>query len=204
MEFELSMKYNKSLFTLFKIWCFTFLISGIVFLIQEIVIIFASEKTYLPLLFERNTINSILVISLIVTIALSIITTNQYVINYIKNNNVKTLLIFTKLITYAFCVLFVLATISTVTIAFLNAKNVDSISGKVDKVQKVSSNTDGTTVQVITVEDSSNNKLRLYPSKKLKNFDVNKNDNVKIDYLPSAPLKSKANGTILGYSSVSK
>ncbi|HCY6246202.1 TPA: hypothetical protein O2P85_002510 [Staphylococcus aureus] len=198
------MKYNKSLFTLFKIWCFTFLISGIVFLIQEIVIIFASEKTYLPLLFERNTINSILVISLIVTIALSIITTNQYVINYIKNNNVKTLLIFTKLITYAFCVLFVLATISTVTIAFLNAKNVDSISGKVDKVQKVSSNTDGTTVQVITVEDSSNNKLRLYPSKKLKNFDVNKNDNVKIDYLPSAPLKSKANGTILGYSSVSK
>ncbi|HDD6445802.1 TPA: hypothetical protein PBD83_002653 [Staphylococcus aureus] len=198
------MKYNKSLFTLFKIWCFTFLISGIVFLIQEIVIIFASEKTYLPLLFERNTINSILVISLIVTIALSIITTNQYVINYIKNNNVKTLLIFTKLITYAFCVLFVLATMSTVTIAFLNAKNVDSISGKVDKVQKVSSNTDGTTVQVITVEDSSNNKLRLYPSKKLKNFDVNKNDNVKIDYLPSAPLKSKANGTILGYSSVSK
>lgn len=198
------MKYNKSLFTLFKIWCFTFLISGIVFLIQEIVIIFASEKTYLPLLFERNTINSILVISLIVTIALSIITTNQYVINYIKNNNVKTLLIFTKLITYAFCVLFVLATISTVTIAFLNAKNVDSISGKVDKVQKVSSNTDGTTVQVITVEDSSNNKLRLYPSKKLKNFDVNKNDNVKIDYLPSAPLKSKANGTILGFSSVSK
>lgn len=198
------MKYNKSLFTLFKIWCFTFLISGIVFLIQEIVIIFASEKTYLPLLFERNTINSILVISLIVTIALSIIMTNQYVINYIKNNNVKTLLIFTKLITYAFCVLFVLATISTVTIAFLNAKNVDSISGKVDKVQKVSSNTDGTTVQVITVEDSSNNKLRLYPSKKLKNFDVNKNDNVKIDYLPSAPLKSKANGTILGYSSVSK
>lgn len=130
------MKYNKSLFTLFKIWCFTFLISGIVFLIQEIVIIFASEKTYLPLLFERNTINSILVISLIVTIALSIITTNQYVINYIKNNNVKTLLIFTKLITYAFCVLFVLATMSTVTIAFLNAKNVDSISGKVDKVQK--------------------------------------------------------------------
>lgn len=198
------MKYNKSLFTLFKIWCFTFLISGIVFLIQEIVIIFASEKTYLPLLFERNTINSILVISLIVTIALSIITTNQYVINYIKNNNVKTLLIFTKLITYAFCVLFVLATMSTVTIAFLNAKNVDSISGKVDKVQKVSSNTDGTTVEVITVEDSSNNKLRLYPSKKLKNFDVNKNDNVKIDYLPSAPLKSKANGTILGYSSVSK
>ncbi|HDE8062668.1 TPA: hypothetical protein PD115_002497 [Staphylococcus aureus] len=198
------MKYNKSLFTLFKIWCFTFLISGIVFLIQEIIIIFASEKTYLPLLFERNTINSILVISLIVTIALSIIMTNQYVINYIKNNNVKTLLIFTKLITYAFCVLFVLATISTVTIAFLNAKNVDSISGKVDKVQKVSSNTDGTTVQVITVEDSSNNKLRLYPSKKLKNFDVNKNDNVKIDYLPSAPLKSKANGTILGYSSVSK
>ncbi|HBM8065502.1 TPA: hypothetical protein L0X42_002466 [Staphylococcus aureus] len=198
------MKYNKSFFTLFKIWCFTFLISGIVFLIQEIIIIFASEKTYLPLLFERNTINSILVISLIVTIALSIIMTNQYVINYIKNNNVKTLLIFTKLITYAFCVLFVLATISTVTIAFLNAKNVDSISGKVDKVQKVSSNTDGTTVQVITVEDSSNNKLRLYPSKKLKNFDVNKNDNVKIDYLPSAPLKSKANGTILGYSSVSK
>lgn len=198
------MKYNKSLFTLFKIWCFTFLISGIVFLIQEIVIIFASEKTYLPLLFERNTINSILVISLIVTIALSIITTNQYVINYIKNNNVKTVLIFTKLITYAFCVLFVLATISTITIAFLNAKNIDSINGKVDKVQKVSSNTDGTTVQVITVEDSANNKFKLYPSKKIKNFSVNKGDKIKIDYLPSAPLKSKVNGTILGYSSVSK
>lgn len=116
------MKYNKSLFTLFKIWCFTFLISGIVFLIQEIVIIFASEKTYLPLLFERKTITSILVISLIVTTALAIISTNQYVNKYIKNHNVKTISIVAKLLTYICCVLFVLATISTLTIAFLNAK----------------------------------------------------------------------------------
>ncbi|WP_145392495.1 hypothetical protein [Staphylococcus epidermidis] len=200
----LSIQYNKSLLNIFKIWCGTFLISGIVFLIQELVIMFANEKTYLPLLFERNTINSILVISLIITIALSFISTNQYINNYIKNNNVKYLLIIAKFITYVCCVLFILTTISTVTIAFLNAKNVDSINGKVNKVQKVSSNKNGTTVQVITVEDSSNNKLRLYPSNKIKNFSVNKGDKIKIDYLPSAPLKSKANGTILGYSSVSK
>lgn len=198
------MKYNKSLFTLFKIWCFTFLISGIVFLIQEIVIIFASEKTYLPLLFERNTINSIMIISLIVTIALSFISTNQYINNYIKNNNVKPLFNIAKLITYVCCVLFVLATISTLTIAFLNAKNVDSINGKVNKVQKTSSNTNGTTKQIITVEDSANNKFKLYPSDKIENFSVNKGDKIKIDYLPSAPMKSKANGTIIGYSSVSK
>ena len=198
------MKYNKSLFTLFKIWCFTFLISGIVFLIQEIVIIFASEKTYLPLLFERKTITSILVILLIVTTALAIISTNQYVNKYIKNHNVKTISIVAKLLTYICCVLFVLATISTLTIAFLNAKNVDSINGKVNKVQKTSSNTNGTTKQIITVEDSSNNKFRLYPSDKIENFSVNKGDKIKIDYLPSAPIKSKANGTIIGYSSVSK
>lgn len=198
------MQYNKSLLKMFKVWCVTLFISGVVFLIQEIVVMFASEKTYLPLLFERKTITSILVISLIVTTALAIISTNQYVNKYIKNHNVKTISIVTKLLTYICCVFFVLITISTLTIAFLNAKNVDSINGKVDKVQKVSSNTDGTTVQVITVEDSSNNKLKLYPSKKLENFNVNKNDNVKIDYLPSAPLKSKANGTILGYSSQSK
>ncbi|HDG9757025.1 hypothetical protein [Staphylococcus epidermidis] len=198
------MQYNKSLLKMFKVWCVTLFISGVAFLIQEIVVMFASEKTYLPLLFERKTITSILVISLIVTTALAIISTNQYVNKYIKNHNVKTISIVTKLLTYICCVFFVLITISTLTIAFLNAKNVDSINGKVDKVQKVSSNTDGTTVQVITVEDSSNNKLKLYPSNKLENFNVNKNDNVKIDYLPSAPLKSKANGTILGYSSQSK
>ncbi|MDU0936923.1 MAG: hypothetical protein E7A88_00095 [Dermabacter sp.] len=109
-----------------------------------------------------------------------------------------------KLITYVCCVLFVLATISTLTIAFLNAKNVDSINGKVNKVQKTSSNTNGTTKQIITVEDSANNKFKLYPSDKIENFSVNKGDKIKIDYLPSAPMKSKANGTIIGYSSVSK
>lgn len=87
--------------------------------------------------------------------------------------------------------------------AFSGANNIHSMHGKVDKVIKSSSKINGDTTQTITIVDSDNKKKVLHTNNKIKNFNVNKGDNIKVDYLPTK-MYEKASGTILGFTSSSR
>ncbi|WP_373194529.1 hypothetical protein [Mycobacterium marinum] len=198
-----SMYYNKSLIHILKVWTIAMLIAGIVFMIQEITIIFADENKYFSLLFDRESNLIILVITMIVTISLAFFVTSKFAKKIESVKNINFYYTVGRAITYVVSVFLVLIILTSVIDTFITANNIHSMSGKIDNVKKVSSKNDGEVMQRITVTDSDKEKQRFLVDNRIKNFNVNKGDKIKADYIPVKTDKN-TDGRLLGFVSSSE
>lgn len=198
-----SMYYNKSLIHILKVWTIAMLIAGIVFVIQEITISFADEEKYFSLLFDRESNWIIFVITMIVTISLAFFVTSRLAKKIESVKNINFYYTVGKAITYVLSIFLVLIMLTSVIDTFIMAKNIHSMSGKIDSVKKVSSKNDGEVMQRITVTDSDKEKQRFLVDNTIKNFNVNKGDKIKADYIPVKTDKN-TDGRILGFVSSSE
>lgn len=198
-----SMYYNKSLIHILKVWTIAMLIAGIVFAIQEITISFADEEKYFSLLFDRESNWIIFVITMIVTISLAFFVTSRLAKKIESVKNINFYYTVGKAITYVLSIFLVLIMLTSVIDTFIMAKNIHSISGKIDNVKKVSSKNDGEVMQRITVTDSDKEKQRFLVDNRIKNFNVNKGDKIKADYIPVKTDKN-TDGKLLGFVSSSE
>lgn len=198
-----SMYYNKSLIHILKVWTIAMLIAGIVFAIQEITIIFADENKYFSLLFDRESNLIILVITMIVTISLAFFVTSKFAKKIESVKNINFYYTLGRAITYVVSVFLVLIILTSVIETFITANNIHSMSGKIDNVKKVSSKNDGEVMQRITVTDSDKEKQRFLVDNAIKNFNVNKGDKIKADYIPVKTDKN-TDGRLLGFVSSSE
>lgn len=198
-----SMYYNKSLIHILKVWTIAMLIAGIVFAIQEITIIFADENKYFSLLFDRESNLIILVITMIVTISLAFFVTSKFAKKIESVKNINFYYTVGRAITYVVSVFLVLIILTSVIDTFITANNIHSMSGEIDNVKKVSSKNDGEVMQRITVTDSDKEKQRFLVDNRIKNFNVNKGDKIKADYIPVKTDKN-TDGKLLGFVSSSE
>lgn len=198
-----SMYYNKSLMHILKVWTIAMLIAGIVFMIQEITIIFADENKYFSLLFDRESNLIILVITMIVTISLAFFVNSKFAKKIESVKNINFYYTVGRAITYVVSVFLVLIILTSVIDTFITANNIHSMSGKIDNVKKVSSKNDGEVMQRITVTDSDKEKQRFLVDNRIKNFNVNKGDKIKADYIPVKTDKN-TDGRLLGFVSSSE
>lgn len=198
-----SMYYNKSLIHILKVWTIAMLIAGIVFAIQEITIIFADEDKYFSLLFDRESNLIILIITMIVTISLAFFVTSKFAKKIESVKNINFYYTLGRAITYVVSVFLVLIMLTSVIETFITANNIHSMSGKIDNVKKVSSKNDGEVMQRITVTDSDKEKQRFLVDNTIKNFNVNKGDKIKADYIPVTTDKN-TDGRLLGFVSSSE
>lgn len=198
-----SMYYNKSLMHILKVWTIAMLIAGIVFMIQEITIIFADENKYFSLLFDRESNLIILVITMIVTISLAFFVTSKFAKKIESVKNINFYYTVGRAITYVVSVFLVLIILTSVIDTFITANNIHSMSGEIDNVKKVSSKNDGEVMQRITVTDSDKEKQRFLVDNRIKNFNVNKGDKIKADYIPVKTDKN-TDGKLLGFVSSSE
>ncbi|MDG6600766.1 hypothetical protein QCE65_13815 [Staphylococcus aureus] len=183
------------------VWTITTLVAGLTFIFQEVAPVIINDDKYPYLLFESKTSVIIFIITCIITIVLAFIFTSKHV-NKLKNE--KILLKFSEVLTYVFSVLIVTTLIVSVVSTFVQMNNIDSKSGKVEKIVKKSSERNGEPMQGLIMVDSHNNKFKLVPSEKLENFNVDKGDKVKFDYIDLKNEKLKKDGEIIGYETVSK
>ncbi len=198
-----SMYYNKSLMHILKVWTIAMLIAGIVFAIQEITISFADEEKYFSLLFDRESNWIIFVITMIVTISLAFFVTSKFAKKIESVKNINFYYTVGRAITYVVSVFLVLIILTSVIDTFITANNIHSMSGEIDNVKKVSSKNDGEVMQRITVTDSDKEKQRFLVDNRIKNFNVNKGDKIKADYIPVKTDKN-TDGKLLGFVSSSE
>ncbi|NMK54027.1 hypothetical protein [Staphylococcus capitis] len=191
------MKYNKSLAKFFKIWLVTLLVLGVIYGAQIIIQDFFSDNNYLGMFMDdKFTLYSLVfstVILVFVVFTLSSKNSDKYVETLRQNN----LYSFLKIISYIICAVLIGINLLNVVGGFYENKNVNTINGKVSKIQKISDKTSGRTIQVVTIIDTHNKKHMFMPSEKIKNFNVDKKDKVEFDYLPQKKEKNK--GVIVGY-----
>ncbi|HEA0121293.1 TPA: hypothetical protein RU530_002416 [Staphylococcus aureus] len=190
------MKYNKSLAKLLKIWLLTLFILGIIYGIQIIIKDFFSEN-YLGLFMnDKQTLFSLVFSTAIfIFVAFTLFSKNSD--KYVETLRQNNLYSFLKVISYIICAVLIGINLLNVVGSFYENKNVNTINGKVSKIQKISDKTSGRTIQVVTIIDTHNKKHMFIPSEKIKNFNVDKKDKVEFDYLPQKKEKNK--GVIVGY-----
>ncbi|WP_193018653.1 hypothetical protein [Staphylococcus equorum] len=193
---------------LMKIWGFTTLLLGIGLLIQEILPSILKKYDYMEMFVDFTDISILLVISLGIFLLVSFVALNnsnkmsKYREKLIKGKSIK---VGITLISFIFCLLFLLVEVATITSNVISAKNVESVEGKVDKVYSISEKTSGKVYKAAVISDSDGKQHKFVPSNDLETLDVSKKDKVSIDYLPSkyAPVK-KVDGMIMGYEAHSK
>lgn len=190
------MKYNKSLAKLLKIWLLTLFILGIIYGIQIIIKDFFNEN-YLGLFMnDKQTLFSLVFSTAIfIFVAFTLFSKNSD--KYAETLRQNNLYSFLKVISYIICAVLIGINLLNVVGSFYENKNVNTINGKVSKIQKISDKTSGRTIQVVTIIDTHNKKHMFIPSEKIKNFNVDKKDKVEFDYLPQKKEKNK--GVIVGY-----
>lgn len=182
------MKYNKSLAKLLKIWLLTLFVLGIIYGIQIIIKDFFSEN-YLGLFMnDKQTLFSLVFSTAIfIFVAFTLFSKNSD--KYVETLRQNNLYSFLKVISYIICAVLIGINLLNVVGSFYENKNVNTINGKVSKIQKISDKTSGRTIQVVTIIDTHNKKHMFMPSEKVKNFNVDKKDKVEFDYLPQKKEK---------------
>ncbi|MBI5973924.1 hypothetical protein [Staphylococcus caledonicus] len=197
--------FNKTILHLLKFWVVTTIISGIAVCIVSFLPSFFTKANYLELLFNHKMIFTLTIVSLVVSLVLVFLPTStlSMVENYASDKSINFYLKLAKLFTYIFCILFIITIVLSIFSSIAIANNIHSFQGKVDNVTTSSLKSNGKTIKTVTVIDSNNQKYNFVPSDKIKNFNTNVNDNIKIDYSPFENSKN-IEGTIVGYSSKSK
>ncbi|EWJ87748.1 TPA: hypothetical protein PET91_002524 [Staphylococcus aureus] len=186
------MKYNK----LLKIWLLTLFVLGIIYGIQIIIKDFFSEN-YLGLFmnYKQTLFSLVFSTAIFIFVAFTLFSKNSD--KYVETLRQNNLYSFLKVISYIICAVLIGINLLNVVGSFYENKNVNTINGKVSKIQKISDKTSGRTIQVVTIIDTHNKKHMFIPSEKIKNFNVDKKDKVEFDYLPQKKEKNK--GVIVGY-----
>lgn len=186
------MKYNK----LLKIWLLTLFVLGIIYGIQIIIKDFFSEN-YLGLFmnYKQTLFSLVFSTAIFIFVAFTLFSKNSD--KYVETLRQNNLYSFLKVISYIICAVLIGINLLNVVGSFYENKNVNTINGKVSKIQKISDKTSRRTIQVVTIIDTHNKKHMFIPSEKIKNFNVDKKDKVEFDYLPQKKEKNK--GVIVGY-----
>ena len=98
------------------------------------------------------------------------------------------------------CLLLVFGNYSTIASSVIQSNSVQTIKGKVEKVQSVSLSSSGKVVKYATVVDSDGKHYKLVPDRNLSPMAMNKNDKAVIDYIPTKnAIPKEADGKVLGY-----
>lgn len=194
---------NRLLFT----WLITTLLLVIGYFVQDILPSVLKKYDYIELLLrDKNTLFALCISAFISLVLIFVVIvgsekTKDYANKVFER---KGIIITTTIISMVICFLFVLIPIGTITSGVVNAKDVQTIDGKVEKVATASIETNGKVVKVITVIDSKGKEYKLTPSDRLESLGVSKNDRVVVDYCPttsqgvSNEYKS-TDGIVMGY-----
>lgn len=200
------MEHRKWVNNLLKLWCITSIILGVGVLLEIILPAVLKNYGYLEMILDTKESIIPLVISGIVFLVLAFaylddsVKTQKYTNKVAKRKPVRLII---SVLSSIFCMLFIFVESFTIASSVTSAKNVETLEGKVDKVYSISEKPSGKVDKVALISDSNGKKHKFVPSKEIESLDINKNDEISLDYIPSkyAPAKigEITDGIIMGY-----